>query len=121
MKLTLWIWLIPLAFLWPLIHLLVFILRYGALPSSGVSTVFVFILMSLVAAIVLLLLWERSPTRACKIGIILGYLLGSPVAFAGSLLGGLAYPPLIGATFYGAPPLIIGMVFGYFFARILRV
>jgi len=73
--------------------------------------------MSVVSAVVLIILWTRGTTRRGKVGLALGYLVASPMAFIGSLLGGLMLPPLVGTLLYGAAPLVGGMLLGYALAK----
>ena len=69
--------------------------------------------MGAVTALVMLLLWSKAWTRQQKRRVALGYLLASPVALIGSLLGGLMMPPLLGALLFGAGPLLAGMLIGF--------
>ena len=117
-----WLWLIPLTLFWPVLHLLVFGLRFGSLPSGGVPFFLVFLPMGLVSGIVFLFLWTRTAKRPHRVGLMLGYLFASPIALIGSLLSGLVYQPIIGTLLWGAGPLVIGMLggvlVGYFLAKI---
>ena len=99
------LWLILLTLLWPGLHLLVFVVRFGRLSPGGVTDALVFLPMGLLAAAVLIILWAAAATRSRKIGLVLGYLLASPVAFIGALFSGLMLPPVIGTLLYGAGPL----------------
>jgi len=108
---------IALTALWPGLHLLVFLFRFERLAPGGFSDVLVFVPMGMIAALVLLLLWGRAGSRPQKRRVALGYLLASPVAFIGSLLGGLMMPPLPGTLLFGAGPLVAGMLIGYAWAR----
>jgi len=108
---------IALSVLWPGLQLLVFLVRFGRLPPGGFADGLVFLPMSVIAAIILLVLWTRAGTRQRKAGVALGYLLGSPVALVGSLIGGLMLPAVIGTLLYGAGPLVVGMLAGYALAQ----
>lgn len=104
---------IALTALWPGLHLLLFLVRFQRLPPGGFSETLVFVPMGAVTALVMLLLWGNAWTRQQKRRLVLGYLLASPVAFIGSLLGGLMMPPLLGALILGAGPLLAGMLIGF--------
>ena len=108
---------IALTVLWPGLHLLVFLVRFGRLPAGGFADALVFLPMGVIAAIILLVLWARAGARPGKVGLALGYLLGSPIAFMGSLFGGLMLPPVVGILLYGAGPLLVGMLTGYALAQ----
>jgi hypothetical protein len=111
------LWLIALTVLWPGLHFLVFFVRFGRPPSGGFTDALVFLPMGLVAAVILIVLWARAGTRLRKVGLVLGYLLASPVAFIGSLMSGLMLPPVVGTLLYGAGPLVVGMLIGYALAE----
>jgi hypothetical protein len=106
------LWLVALTILWPGLHLLVFFGRFDRMPLGGFTDALVFLPMGIVAAVALIVLWARAGTRRRKVGLALGYLLASPVAFMGSLLSGLMLPPVVGALLYGAGPLVAGMLIG---------
>jgi len=107
----LWLWLIPLTFLWPILHLFVFFVRFGDL-SGNAGYPLVFLPMSLTTGIIFLALWIRFTSPQQRTGLLLGYLLSSPIALIGSLLSGLVYHPVIGTVLWGAGPLVIGMLIG---------
>ena len=109
-----WWWIIPLTLLWPLLHLLVYFIRFGEMPLRLIRGMYVYLPMGLVAAIAFVLLWAFADTRARKAGIILGYLIAGPFSFIGSLFSGLVWTPILGSLCYGATPLLAGMVLGYF-------
>ena len=119
-----WFWLIPLALLWPAIHLLVALIRFGgsSLASIGVAFFLNFLPMSLFSGALLLLMWIFATKKSQRICLIMGYLLASPITFAGSLLSGLAYQPLVGTLLWGAGPLAIGVLIGslvgYFLSKL---
>ncbi|MGV8083350.1 MAG: hypothetical protein AB2L09_06945 [Coriobacteriia bacterium] len=109
--------LIALTLAWPLIQLAVFLIRFGQLPPNGLSEALVFLPMGLVAAVVAVWLWSRAATQRQKRSIVYGYLIASPIAFFGSLLGGLVLPGIWGPLLFGAVPLIIGSWLGYLLGR----
>ncbi len=124
---SLWLWIIPLGLVWPLIYFINFLYHRGRLAPDLFKDIVLLIPMSLVAGVLLLLLWGAARTRGQKAGIILGYVLASPVAFVGSLVTGLVIPRkwlALGIVLYGGVPLLIGMFVCFFvavlFSRIKR-
>jgi hypothetical protein len=102
-----------LTLLWPVLHTLIFLVRFGNLPPDGLTEAVVFLPMGLVAGVALVLLVRRATSRRGQIGAIAGYLIAAPFALVGSLLGGLMLPPVVGTLIFGALPLIAGAVVGY--------
>ena len=111
------LWVLLLTVVWPLIHLAVFALRFGHLPASMISQAWVFLPMGLLSAITLVVLMSVAPSRASRLGSMVGYLLAAPVAFLGSLVGGLVFEPWLAAIVYGALPLMIGAAVGFLAGR----
>jgi hypothetical protein len=113
-----WLWIIPLTLLWPVLHLFVFYVRFGDMPDNVIGFL-IFLPMSLSTGIIFLTLWGQVSNLPQKTGLFLGYLLSSPIAFIGSLLSGLVYPPIIGTLLWGAGPLVVGMLIGILIGYIL--
>ena len=88
---------IPIGFAWPLMHVLVFLLRFGSMPTES-SLVF---------------LVKKAESRKRKRRTVIGYLLASPFAYIGSLFGGLMSPQLAGVFIFGTVPLVLGTALGY--------
>ncbi len=108
-----WLWLAPVALVWPALHLAVFALRFGRLPLGGPLEGLVFLPMGAVSGLVLLVLLQVSRSRRQAALTVAGYALAAPLAFLGSLLGGLALNPLPGTIIMGALPLVLGAATGY--------
>ena len=103
------LWLTLLTLLWPIIHVVVFLVRFGRLPTTDGSWLGLeFLPMGFVGAYVVLNLIEKAESAAQKWLVAAGYLLISPVAFTLSLGGGLIIHPVIGATLLGGGALAIG-------------
>ena len=115
-----YLWLIPLSLVWPLLHLMVFAYRFSRIDQAILAESWVFLLMGLVSGVVLLFLMEKAKNRTQKMSTLVGYLLLTPIAFVGSLLSGLMFPPAIGVILYGALPLSIGAALGYAAGRFLN-
>lgn len=102
--------------LWPLIHYLVFLLRFGGAATAG-PFMWVFAPMGAIAGGFLAYWLQAGHTRQGRLLVVLGYLVASPLAFIGSLGGGLFFQPLVGVTVFGALPLVLGTFFGYVMGR----
>ena len=108
---------IALSLLWPALHLMLFLFRFQRLPPSGLAESLVFLPMGMVSALVLLVLRARARSLRQRRRVTMGYLLASPLAFAGSLLAGLILPPLAGTLAFGTGLLVAGMLLGFVSAR----
>lgn len=102
---------------WPMIHLVVFWLRFNRLPTGGLAESIVFLPMSLATATVAVWLWSRTASQRNRRFVAVGYLLASPIAFLGSLLGGLLLPSIWGPLVFGAIPLVAGCYIGFAVGR----
>ncbi|MGR3310295.1 MAG: hypothetical protein ACUZ77_05910 [Candidatus Brocadiales bacterium] len=105
---------IPVAFAWPLVHIIVFLLRFGRMPTDSSL---IFLPMGIISAVVLVFLLKKGESSKRKRSTVVGYLLASPFAFIGSLTGGLMLPPLLGTLVFGALPLVFGTSLGYKLGR----
>jgi len=101
---------IPIGFAWPLMHVLVFLLRFGSMPTESSL---IFLPMGIVSAVVLVFLVKKTESRKRKRRTVIGYLLASPFAYIGSLFGGLMSPQLAGVFIFGTVPLVLGTALGY--------
>ncbi len=113
-------WSIPIAFIYPAIQIVIFMVRFGHLPVELALQSLIFMPTGLISGLVLIALLRRCKSFIRKICTCLGYLLITPLAILGSLLGGLVLPPLLGATLYGTVPLIIGSALGYWVGGIIE-
>lgn len=107
-------WSLPIGLAWPVTHVLAFFLRFP--EHFGPETVlesWVFVPFGLLSGVGLVALFSRASTRVGQAAVVSGYLLLSPIAFIGSLGGGLMFHPALGALLYGGLPLLIGMGMGY--------
>ncbi len=66
--------------------------------------------MGILSAIILVFLLKKSETTNRFKWTAIGYLLATPQAFIGSLIGGLMLPPVLGTLIFGGGPLVIGTV-----------
>jgi hypothetical protein len=102
---------------WPLLEVTVFWLRFGRAPLDGPLSSLVFAPMGLAAGVVAAVLMYRSAGPRQRRAVVWGYLSASPVAFLGSLLGGLLASGAWGPLLAGGVPLAIGCVVGFVVGR----
>jgi hypothetical protein len=79
-----------------------------------------FLLMGLIPGIPVANWLRESKSRGQRIAVIAGYIIASPIAFIGSLGGGLFMTPWLGATIFGGLPLILGSWLGYWLGKRLN-
>lgn len=96
--------------LWPLVHYLRFVMEFpgGVMEPSAL----IFAPFGAIAGGFLAFWLKEAQSQQQRLLVVLGYLVASPLAFIGSLGGGLL-SPFIGVTLFGAIPLIPGCFFGY--------
>jgi hypothetical protein len=104
------------ALLWPAIHIVVFTMRFPQNPVDYVGAL-VFAPMGFIAGLFASNLLVRSVSARQKLLVVLGYLAFTPLAFWGSLGGGLLFHPVIGSTIIGPIPLILGCWIGFVIGR----
>ncbi|HSK48502.1 MAG TPA: hypothetical protein VLA05_10970 [Coriobacteriia bacterium] len=102
---------------WPALQLAVFLLRFRHLPPGGAAESLVFLPMGFVAGIVAAGLIVQSASDRQRSFVIRGYLLASPFALVGALLGGLVLPGVWGPLVAGGIPLAIGCLIGFVTGR----
>lgn len=98
---------------WPALELAVFWLRFHHFPPKGPAEALVFIPMGLAAGLVAAILTIRASTTRQRRFVLWGYLVASPVALVGAVLGGLVLPGVWGPLVAGAVPLALGCVAGF--------
>jgi hypothetical protein len=102
---------------WPALELAVFWLRFRRLPPNGAAEALVFVPMGLIAGIVAAVLMVRATTERQRRSVLWGYLVASPFALIGALLGGLVLPGIWGPLVAGAVPLSLGCLGGFAVGR----
>jgi len=102
---------------WPALELMVFRLRFGRFPPGGPAEALVFVPMGLAAGVVAAILLSRAATARHRRAVLWGYLIASPIAFLGALLGGLVAPGAWGPLIAGAIPLAFGCLIGFIAGR----
>ncbi len=108
---------VGLAVAWPALQLAIFWVRFGGMPPEGAQASLVFLPMGMVSAAAALWFWSASADSRQRRAVLYGYLVASPFALVGSLLGGLALPGALGALVLGAGPLVLGSWVGYRIGR----
>lgn len=106
-------WIALAVVVWPLGHLLLFLIRFQRLPPLG--ELVYFMPTGLLGALGVHLLVSRSGSPGQTTSIVLGAALLAPFAMLGNLLGGLMGP--VGVTVYGLVPLTTGAVLGWLFGK----
>lgn len=107
------LWLAAFTFIWPLAHLAMFLIRFSKLPSNMMAESAVFIPMGLLSGLFLMYMLQKSTDPKQKKGAVSGYVAAFPIAFIGSLFGGLLITPWIGTLIFGFLPLLFGIYLGY--------
>ncbi|MDY0087495.1 MAG: hypothetical protein RBS78_02950 [Coriobacteriia bacterium] len=102
---------------WPLVELAVFWLRFRHLPPNGAAEALVFVPMGLLAGIVAASLMIRASTDRQRRSVMWGYLIASPFALVGAILGGLVLSGIWGPLVAGGMPLSIGCLGGFVIGR----
>ena len=102
---------------WPALELAVFWLRFRQFPPNGPAEALVFAPMGLAAGLVAAILVGRATTSGQRRAVLWGYLIASPFAFVGALLGGLALSGIWGPIITGAIPLALGCLAGFVIGR----
>jgi len=102
---------------WPALELIVFWLRFRDFPPNGPAEALVFAPMGLAAGVVAAILLSRAATARHRRLVLWGYLIASPIAFLGALLGGLVLPGAWGPLMAGAIPLSLGCLIGFAVGR----
>ncbi len=111
-------WLVLITVIWPVAHVLVFLVRFQRVSADVIVQSLVFLPLGFLSALVLLRLLPKAVDRRQKTAVVAGYIVASPVAFIGSLLGGLMVTPLLGATIFGLIPLAVGMAIGFYVVKL---
>lgn len=119
---TSYIWAIPLAFLFPIIQLAIYYIRFGSPSHMSDTALFIesgyYVPMSLLSGIALIYYLKKCYTKVEKNLTILGFVFSFPFAILTSLTSGLLLPPIIGITIFGTIPLIIGIITGNYVASV---
>jgi hypothetical protein len=132
-----WWWLLAYGLVWPAALFGISALRFGGLPTADtgldlwqiVSGGVGFTLLGVVSGWFAIWLARRNDSRAARVGTVLGYVLATPVAFVGGLVGPLSLEVLyqvhipdwvtylvlfpLGVLLAGMVPLITGSALGF--------
>jgi hypothetical protein len=107
-----WAWVVPAALLLPGLQLAIFGLRFGHIDTQLAESL-VFLPAGLIAAIALLYWLRAAATHRQRRATLIGYIIGLPCAFLGSLLLPLVLPAWPGATLGGSLPWLLCIWTGY--------
>jgi hypothetical protein len=114
--LSMFLWIGLLALIWPLTHYLVFVIRFPGSPPPEPSPL-IFLPMGAISGGILMYLVDLARSQQQRLLTVLGYALASPLAFIGSIGGGLILEPIVGATLLGVLPLAIGTLAGFWLGQ----
>ena len=106
-----WAWILVATPLLFLLHVTVFAFRFERFEN--IITGVIFLPAGLLAAFGLIYCLRASPSATQKRNTWIGYVLGIPFAFMGSLILPLFLSPWIGATLGGALPWLFTIWVGY--------
>jgi hypothetical protein len=107
-----YLWVIPAALLFPVLQLLIFLLRFRNIPDEMLRESWVFAPVGLISVMVLICFLRKEEEKAKKSRIIKAFILAVPFALIFSLTGGLINTSPIFIGIYGSIPLIIGILIG---------
>lgn len=106
--------------IWPVVHLAIYLIRFGEIDSTILLQSSYFLPLGLLSGVILLKFLDKG-TPVQKRGVVIGFILTIPFALVGSLMGGLIFQPVVGATIFGLVPLSMGMVIGFYLPKALKV
>lgn len=107
-KIPYW-WAALIGLLMLVIQVLIFYIRFGELNQEGtLLDYFVFFLAGTIGGLLLIYLLRRSKTKAANWIVIVAFILATPIALMGMVVGGLAGP--VGAVFTSV--MLWGMITG---------
>lgn len=109
-------WILGSVVAWPLLHVLIFLVRFRRLPPDGEQLLW-FVPTALLGALLVVALLARSSGRTQRSAVLLGTAAALPFAIAGNLGGGLLGP--LGVTVFGTVPLLVGALSGWLAGRVL--
>lgn len=107
-----WAWIVPAALLLPGLQLAIFGLRFGQVDSQLVESL-VFLPAGLIAGLALIYWLRAAASARRRRNTLIGYFVGLPLAFLGSLLLPLVLSPWPGATLGGSLPWLLCTWLGY--------
>ncbi|WP_432666592.1 hypothetical protein R9X47_09625 [Wukongibacter baidiensis] len=108
-----YIWIIPIALIFPMIQNIIFFIRFANLPAELFLQSLIFAPMGLISGALLIYLLRKDIDGKRKKGIIIGYLISVPIALLVSIVSGLIVPPIVATSVVGTIPLLIGTTLGY--------
>lgn len=109
-------WIVGGGLAWPIVHLAVYLARFGSLPAAPVETA-LFIPTGAIGGWFVHRLLSRSVGSQKKL-VIVTTLLSLPIAVVGNLGGGLLGP--VGVTLFGVVPIIALSGTGWLIGTVLE-
>lgn len=112
------LWAIPLGFLYPVLQVLIFYLRFGRLNQDSAFTDYAsFFLSGALGAVLFIYFLRRSEEKPIRSLVMSGYAISLPLALFAMILGGLF--GIIGVVIFGALPSLILVPIGYFGGKLM--
>lgn len=108
-------WLIPLTLLFPVVEVIIFLLRGYPFSNELLLSSLYFLPVGLASGYLLIYLLRKQMGNS-KYGIFLGigYFVGAIIAILAMIYGGLYLDPLTNIVFLGIIPVIICTLIGYY-------
>ena len=130
-------WVLAIAISWPLVALVVTLLRFGELPGDGeqiAAALLGFLLVGVISGLVLISVLRRTRSRLGRVLVTAGYTLAAPFGYVFGVVGPLTLEVFGGAQvptsidyfllfplaigLYGSLPLVCGAAAGFLIGRI---
>ncbi|MBC7876407.1 MAG: hypothetical protein H7Y59_04480 [Anaerolineales bacterium] len=99
-KIPYW-WAALIGLLMPILQFVIFYIRFGNTnPDSSLLDYVLFFVAGTIGGLILIALLQRSKTKAARWLVLIAFILATPIALTGMIVGGLAGP--IGVLFMSA-------------------
>lgn len=99
-KIPYW-WAALIGLLMPILQFVIFYIRFGNTnPDSSLLDYVLFFVAGIIGGLILIALLQRSKTKAARWLVLIAFILATPIALTGMIVGGLAGP--IGVLFMSA-------------------
>jgi uncharacterized membrane protein len=112
------LWAFAIGLLFPILQVVIFFLRFQDLtPDASFSDYLFFFITGSLIGLVLIYFLRRSETRRAYNAIIVGFVIGIPLAIIGMLLGGLM--GAFGIVLFGMSPAVFVIGLAYLIGKAL--
>ncbi len=112
-----YLWALATGLGFPILQVLIFLLRFGSLNTDSpvTDTIFFFIAGALIG-LVLIAALRRCESVGAYRATLVGFAIGIPFVLFGMVMGGLMGP--LGSIFLGVSPGVFFIAIGYFIGRV---